>query len=63
MDRMIKAGPKPYEEIDELREDKRKTITTESVRNYVTVPEDYTHLKQNINLNLNSVDFLIFKVK
>ena len=57
MDRMIKAGPKPYDEIDEIREDKRKTITTESVRNYVTVPEDYTHLKQNINLNLNSVDF------
>ena len=57
MDRMIKAGPKPYEEIDEIREDKRKTITTESVRNYVTIPEDYSNLKQDITLNLNSVDF------
>ena len=57
MDEMVRIGPKPYDAEFEVREDTRKTITTEEVRNYVTIPEDYGNLKQSINLNLNNVDF------
>ena len=36
---------------------KRKTITTEQVRNYVTISNEYENLKQNVSFNFNGVDF------
>jgi|TARA_B100001964_G_scaffold227092_1_gene276664 type IV pilus assembly protein PilQ len=57
MDEMVKAGPKPYDPDFDIREGKRKTITTETVRNYVSISEDYGNLKQNVSLNLNNIDF------
>lgn len=57
MDELVRIGPKPYDAEFDVREDTRRTITTEQVRNYVTISEDYGNLKQNINLNLNNVDF------
>ena len=57
MDEKIKMGPKPYDTEFDPTENKRKTITTEQVRNYVSVPSDYIELKQTVNLNFNGVDF------
>ena len=57
MDALVKAGPKPYDPDFDIRADKRKTITTENVRNYVTIPDEYGNLKQEVSLNLNNVDF------
>ena len=45
MNKKINEGPKPYDSI-EMREDKRKKITTENVKNYVTISDEYTYLKQ-----------------
>jgi len=53
----IKIGPKPYDSGFDPTLNKRKTITTEQVRNYVTVPSEYIELKQIVNLNFNGVDF------
>ena len=57
MDALVKAGPKPYDPDFDIRAEKRKTITTENVRNYVTIPDDYGNLKQEVSLNFNNVDF------
>ena len=57
MDEKIKMGPKPYDTEFDPTLNKRKTITTEQVRNYVSVPSDYIELKQTVNLNFNGVDF------
>jgi len=57
MDALVKAGPKPYDPDFDIRADKRKTITTENVRNYVTIPDDYGNLKQEVSLNFNNIDF------
>tara|TARA_Y100000590_G_scaffold214331_1_gene242962 strand:- start:363 stop:1913 length:1551 start_codon:yes stop_codon:yes gene_type:complete len=57
MDALVKAGPKPYDPNYDMRAEKRKTITTENVRNYVTIPDDYGNLKQEVSLNFNNVDF------
>ena len=57
MDALVKAGPKPYDPDFDMRAEKRKTITTENVRNYVTIPDDYGNLKQEVSLNFNNVDF------
>ena len=56
MDKKIIDGPKPYDTPFE-REDKRKTITTENVKNYVTIPDEYTHLKQLVSINFQGLDF------
>ncbi len=53
----IKYGPKPYATEFDPRENKRKTITSEQVRNYVSVPSEYEELKQIIDINFNGVDF------
>jgi len=53
----IKYGPKPYDTEFDPKENKRKTITSEQVRNYVTVPSEYENLKQIIDINFNGVDF------
>jgi type IV pilus assembly protein PilQ len=57
MERIIEAGPKPYDTEIEIREDKRKTITTEEVRNYVSIPSEYSNLKQSVSINFNNIDF------
>ena len=53
MEEKIKIGPKPYDTEFDPTLNKRKTITTEQVRNYVTVPSEYIQLKQIVNLNFN----------
>ena len=57
MDQMVKDGPKPYETDIVPREDKRKTITTQNVKNYVTISDDYANLKQPVNINFQGLDF------
>ena len=57
MDQMVKIGPKPYETDIVLRENKRKTITTQNVKNYVTISDDYANLKQPVNINFQGLDF------
>jgi len=57
MDEMVKKGPRPFEPDFQTRETKRKVITSEEVRNYVTISEDYANLKQNVSLNFNNLDF------
>ena len=57
MEEKIKIGPKPYDTEFDPTLNKRKTITTEQVRNYVSVPSEYIELKQIVNLNFNGVDF------
>jgi len=57
MDKKVIDGPKPYNTPEIPREDKRKTITTQNVKNYVIIPEEYTNLKQNISINFQGVDF------
>ena len=56
MDKKIKDGPKPYD-TSIPRADKRKTITTENVKNYVNISDEYTNLKQMININFQGLDF------
>ena len=53
----IKYGPKPYDTEFDPRENKRKTITSEQVRNYVTISNEYENLKQTVSFNFNGVDF------
>ena len=57
MKKKVEYGPKPYETEFDPTLNKRKTITTEQVRNYVSISDEYKNLKQNISLNLNGVDF------
>ncbi|MDC1224309.1 type IV pilus secretin PilQ [Pelagibacteraceae bacterium] len=56
MDKKIIDGPKPYD-TSIPREDKRKTITTENVKNYVYISDEYPHLKQMVNMNFQGLDF------
>ena len=56
MDKKIIDGPKPYDTQFE-RAGKRKTITTENVKNYVTISDEYTHLKQLVSINFQGLDF------
>ena len=56
MDKKIIDGPKPYD-TSIPREDKRKTITTQNVKNYVNISDEYTHLKQMVNINFQGLDF------
>ena len=57
MDKMVKAGPKPYDPDFDVTANKRKTLTTENIRNYVTIPDEYGNLKQEMSINLKNVDF------
>ena len=57
MDKLVKAGPKPYDPDFDVTANKRKTLTTENIRNYVTIPEEYGNLKQEVSLHFNNVDF------
>ena len=57
MDRMVKAGPKPYDPDFDVTANKRKTLTTENIRNYVTISDEYGNLKQEISINFKNMDF------
>ena len=56
MDKKIIDGPKPYD-TSIPRADKRKTITTENVKNYVNISDEYTNLKQMVDINFQGLDF------
>ena len=56
MDKKVIDGPKPYD-TSIPREDKRKTITTENVKNYVNISDEYTNLKQMVDINFQGLDF------
>ena len=57
MDKKVREGPKPYDSEIVIRGEKRKTITTEKVKNYVTISDEYTHLKQLVSINFQGLDF------
>ena len=52
----VKSGPKP-KVLKKPTEAKRKTLTTENVKNYVSIPDSYINLKQNISINFQGLDF------
>ena len=56
MDKKIIDGPKPFD-TSIPREDKRKTISTENFKNYVSISDEYTHLKQMVDINFQGLDF------
>ncbi len=56
MERKVKEGPKP-KILKKTKEIKRKTLTTENVKNYVSIPDTYKKLKQNISINFQNLDF------
>ena len=56
MDKKVIDGPKPYD-TSIPRADKRKTISTENVKNYVTISDEYTNLKQMVDINFQGLDF------
>jgi type IV pilus assembly protein PilQ len=58
-DETITYGPKPYSESEEYKkamESKRKNITSEESRSFMTISSKYKNLKQNININFNNVE-------
>ena len=57
MQKTLDMGPKPNETFDDQIEKKRKIITSEQVRNYVTIPDSFANLKQKISINFNNLDF------
>lgn len=57
MERTVDMGPKPNESLNDQLETKRKIITSEQVRNYVTIPDSFENLKQKISINFNNLDF------
>ena len=57
MDQKVVDGPKPYDTEFTIRPDKRKVITTTTVKNYVSISDEYSNLKQNISINFQGMDF------
>ena len=55
LEKKIKDGPKPLKKV--IEKNKRKTITTQNVKNYVSIPDDYYNLKQKISINFKGLDF------
>ena len=56
IEKKVKDGPKPIENSNNTKT-KRKTITTQNVKNYVSIPDDFTNLKQKISINFQGLDF------
>ena len=56
IEKKVKDGPKPIENSNNVKT-KRKTITTQKVKNYVSIPDDFTNLKQKISINFQGLDF------
>ena len=57
MDKKIIDGPKPYESTVIIEQEKRRTITEEKVKGYVSISEDFTNLKQLVSINFQGIDF------
>ena len=57
MDKKVREGPKPYGDGIEKITEKRKTLSTEKVKSYVTISDEYTHLKQLVSINFQGLDF------
>lgn len=57
MNEKVKYGPKPFETEFDPSANKRKTITTEQVRNYVSISNEYENLKQTVSFDFRNVDF------
>jgi len=55
LEKKAKDGPKPLKKV--VEKNKRKTITTQNVKNYVSIPDDYYNLKQKISINFQGLDF------
>jgi len=56
IEKNVESGPKP-KVLKKPKEAKRKTLTTENVKNYVSIPDTYKNLKQNISINFQGLDF------
>ena len=56
LEKKAKEGPKPVK-LEKKKELKRKTLTTEKARNYVSIPDQYKNLKQTISINFQGLDF------
>ena len=56
LEKKVKEGPKP-KVLKKSKEVKRKTLTRENVKNYVSIPDTYTSLKQDISINFQGLDF------
>jgi len=56
IEKKVKDGPKPIENSSNIKT-KRKTITTQNVKNYVSIPDDFSNLKQQISINFQGLDF------
>ncbi len=56
MESKVEDGPKPLV-LKKPQELKRKTLTTEKVKNYVSIPDTYKNLKQEISINFQGLDF------
>jgi len=56
IEKKVKDGPKPVKK-KVITKNKRKTITTQNVKNYVSIPDKYTNLKQKISINFQGLDF------
>ena len=54
MNKKIEDGPKPKK--IEITKEKRKTITTQKYKNYVTFPAGYRNLKQKISINFQHLE-------
>ena len=57
MDETIAYGPKPFSETEEYKramENKRKNITSEESRSFMTISSKYKNLKQNVSINFNN---------
>ncbi len=57
MDKKVIDGPKPYESTVIIEQEKRRTITEEKVKGYVSISEDFTNLKQLVSINFQGIDF------
>ncbi len=57
INKKIADGPKPKKTKKILEKNKRKTITTQNVKNYVSIPDNYTNLKQKVSINFQGLDF------
>ena len=56
IEKNVESGPKP-KVLKKPKEAKRKTLTTENVKNYVSIPDTYENLKQDISINFQGLDF------
>ena len=55
LEKKVQDGPKPLKK--KAPKNKRKTITTQNIKNYVSIPDSYVNLKQNISINFQGLDF------